>query len=143
MAVASAFESMFPFQPPLPTASNLPFQFAVAGIHTSIFMSDSVVGFSVAAIRQNAGRSAYCAPPPRPPPPAGVNAPAATLCADPIVALGNFRSARLSQVAAIAGAVIKTKTSKTAEDKINLFMCGHLDVRGKKSQKARAAQEKY
>src|SRR5215813_6414670 len=112
---------MFPFQPPLPTASNLPFQFAVAGIHTSILMSESAVGFSVAAIRQNDGRSAYCAPPPRPPPPAGVNAPAATVCADVIDALGNLRSARLSHVAAAAGTVIKTKTNKTAEDKINLF----------------------
>ena len=48
---------MLPFQPPLPTARNLPFQ-PDAGSQTSILMSESAVGLSVAATRQNAGRSA-------------------------------------------------------------------------------------
>ena len=45
---------MLPFKPPLPTAWNLPFQPA-AGSQTSILMSESLVGVSVAATRQNAG----------------------------------------------------------------------------------------
>src|SRR5688572_19807544 len=91
---------MFPFQPPLPTAWNLPFQ-PDAGSQTSILMSDSLEGVSVAATRQKAGRSLNGLPPPRP---AGaVNAPAATGCAIVIVASGSFNDDRLSQVAALAG----------------------------------------
>ena len=60
MPAASAFVSMLPFQPPLPIAWNLPFQPA-AGSHTSILMSESADGLSVAATRQNAGRSVNCA----------------------------------------------------------------------------------
>src|SRR4051812_25491680 len=92
---------MLPFHPPLPTASNLPFQFA-AGSQTSILMSDSLVGLSVAATRQKAGRSPNWAPPARPPPPAGANAPAATGSAAVIVALGSASVARLSHDAADA-----------------------------------------
>ena len=46
-----------PSQPPLPTAWNLPFQ-PSAGSQTSIRISESGVGVSVAVTRQNAGRSA-------------------------------------------------------------------------------------
>ena len=46
-----------PAQPPLPTAWNLPFQSA-AGSQTSTLMSESLVGLSVAATRQNSGRLA-------------------------------------------------------------------------------------
>src|SRR2546428_12123246 len=47
---------MLPLKAPLPTARYLPFQ-PDAGIQTSILMSESLDGFSVAATRQNAGRS--------------------------------------------------------------------------------------
>src|SRR5688572_10631055 len=93
---------MLPFQPPLPTARNLPFQPAT-GSQISILMSDSLVGFNVAATRQKAGRSAnglVALPPPRPG--GAVIAPAATLCAIVTVASLNLRPLRLSQVAACA-----------------------------------------
>src|SRR5579859_335208 len=45
---------MTPAHPPLPTAWNLPFQFA-AGSQISTLMSESAVGVSVAATRQNSG----------------------------------------------------------------------------------------
>src|ERR1044071_5882131 len=99
---------MFPFQPPLPTASNFPFQLE-AGNHTSILMSESGVGFTVAAIRQKAGRSLNCAPPPRPPPPAGAKAPAATVWAMVTVASGSFRAARLSHGDAAAAKAVNTR----------------------------------
>src|SRR5580698_10394647 len=90
-----------PVQPPLPLASNFPFHPA-AGSQSSILMSESALGFSVAATRQNAGRSLNTAlgSPPRPRPlPAGtVNAPAATDCARVIVVCGKERPLRLSQV---------------------------------------------
>src|SRR5688572_18029901 len=100
---------MLPFQPPFPTIRNLPFHTVPpvapsargAGSHTSILMSDSAVGLSVAATRQNAGRSANGLPPPRPP--GWVKAPAATVSTVVTVACGNASEARLSQVAAAAG----------------------------------------
>src|SRR5439155_12670589 len=86
--------SMFPFQPPFPTASNFAFH-PDAGSQTSILISESAVGFKVAATRQKAGRSSYRGAAPRPP--AGtVNAPAATDCAIVIVVSGNLSEARLS-----------------------------------------------
>src|SRR6478672_10497446 len=89
-----------PFHAPLPTAWNLPFQFA-AGSQTSILMSESADGVSVAATRQNAGRSVMAFP--RPPRPPGTsNAPAATGCAIVIFASGSVSEARLSHVAAFA-----------------------------------------
>src|SRR5262249_50561675 len=104
---------MFPFQPPLPTASNLPFQLD-AGNHTSILISESLVGFMVAATWQNAGKSVNCAPPPRPPParppPPGENAPAATDCAIVMVVSGSFRLARLSHGAADRATTLSCKT---------------------------------
>src|SRR5262245_16673976 len=48
---------MAPAQPPLPTAWNLPFQ-PDDGNHTSILMSESGEGTSVATTRQKAGRVA-------------------------------------------------------------------------------------
>src|SRR5215472_17535946 len=122
-AVASALLSMLPFQPPLPVASNLPFQLD-AGIQTSILMSESAVGFSVAAIRQNAGRSPNGFSPPRParPPPAGLYAPAATASAVVIVAFGSFSDARLSHVAAEAGSATKIRDSNTTHDRMTLVI---------------------
>src|SRR5213593_4139490 len=116
---------MFPFQPPLPTASNLPFQFD-AGSHTSILMSESGVGFTVAATRQNAGRSPNCAAPPRPPPPAGANAPAATDCANVMVVSESLSPARLSHEAADTGRTLKTRTKRKADDKTSLVIVGYL-----------------
>ena len=101
---------------------EFPIPVVVAGIHTSIFMSESFVGFTVAAIRQNAGRSANCAPPPRPPPPAGAKAPAATACADVIVVSASFNAARLSQGAADAGITLTRRTSNTADDRTILLI---------------------
>src|SRR5437870_12788863 len=114
---------MFPFQPPFPTASNFPFQFD-AGSQTSILISDSLDGFNVAAIRQNAGRSLNCAPAPRPPPPAGANPPAATVCARVTVVSGSLRAARLSHGPAAAGRV----TSEVSEnDQSHLVICRVVD----------------
>src|SRR5688572_20553896 len=90
---------MLPFQPPLPTAWNLPFQ-PDAGSHSSILMSDSLVGVSVAATRQNAGRSANGLAPPRPP--GWVKAPAPTGWAIVTAPLLSLAVARLSHVAAAA-----------------------------------------
>ena len=64
-------------------------------------MSESLDGVSVAATRQNAGRSVIArrVPPARP---VTENAPAATGCAIVIVVFGSARAATLSHVAAIA-----------------------------------------
>src|SRR5262245_15288849 len=115
-AAAIAGYEMLPAQPPLPTAWNFPFQPAV-GIQTSILMSESLVGFTVAALRQNEAISANgdgafprpprpaAAPRPRPSPRSaagGVNAPAATVCALVMVTFGSARAPRLSQGAEAA-----------------------------------------
>src|SRR5688500_3247045 len=74
-----------PLKAPLPTAWSLPFQLA-AGSHTSILMSESPDGFSVAATRQNAGGGfAACALGA----PSGVNWPAASASASVTVPFGN------------------------------------------------------
>src|SRR6266404_8219245 len=81
-AAASAPAPMAPDHPPLPLAWNLPFQAAsVAGIHTSILISESLDGRNVAATRHDAGRS----------PSAGARR------AEVIVVASSFRLARLSQ----------------------------------------------
>src|SRR5688572_9523121 len=109
MPAASAFVSMLPFHPPLPVAWNLPFH-PEAGSHTSILISESGDGLSVAATRQNAGRSANCAPPPRPPPCGGVNAPAATGCAIVIVASCSLSDESISHDCAATGRAFKSTT---------------------------------
>src|SRR6202795_1621966 len=93
-----------PAQPPLPADSNLPFH-PDAGSQTSILISESVVGFKVAATRQNAGRSLKATTGGGPPavPPGGANSPAATGCASVIVVFGRANDARLPQVAAQQG----------------------------------------
>src|SRR5204862_6128901 len=89
---------ILPALPPFPTASNLPFH-PHAGIQTSTLMSESAVGFTVAASRQNAGntenRDAFCA---ALPPPGALKPPAGTSSASVTVAfcsVANF--SRLSQ----------------------------------------------
>src|SRR5579862_3682570 len=67
---------MTPAQPPLPTAWNLPFH-PLAGSQTSILMSESLVGVSVAATRQNSPSALYGFRP-RGGPSGGWNVPAAT-----------------------------------------------------------------
>src|SRR6266705_3036012 len=102
---------MVPAHPPLPTAWNLPFQ-PDAGIQTSILMSESLVGFSVAATRQNAGSALNAAPgPPRAA--GGVNSPGPIGCANVMVVSGNVSDARLSQVAAAAGTESAVATQPT------------------------------
>src|SRR5579863_4569994 len=95
---------MEPAHPPLPTASYLRFQF-VSGIQISTLMSESGVGFSVAATRQNGGSSLSAAvralaegsPGPGRKPSGGVNSPAATDCASVMAASGRANLASASQ----------------------------------------------
>src|SRR5271165_90836 len=47
-----------PANPPLPMPCSLPFQ-PVSGIHTSILISESVVGLAMTTTRQNAGTPLY------------------------------------------------------------------------------------
>src|ERR1700722_2448613 len=102
--------AIVPVNAPLPTAWNLPFQFA-DGIHNSILISESLDGFSVAVTRQNAGRAVrVCAAArARVAPSAtagGANARASTVRASVIVALGSVNDAKLSHgwAAAVAEA---------------------------------------
>ena len=86
---------MAPLNAPLPTAMNFPFQPA-AGSQTSILMSESCVGFNVAATRQNAGSDrngcAFAAA-------GGVNEPASTPTASVIVVAGSVRFDNASHAA--------------------------------------------
>src|SRR5262249_29582129 len=106
--------------PPLPVPRNFPFQFAATGIHSSILMSESLDGFSVAWIRQSAGRFANWLPPralapPWPPlPDGGVSAPGATFCASVIVVFRRDSLARSSQAVAACAGLTKSITSKNA-----------------------------
>src|SRR5262247_3127508 len=105
---------MVPAQPPLPTAWYLPFHPAL-GSQTSILMSESDEGVSVAATRQYAGSISGGAPagaPPRPaagivaassarpaPRPAGdggTNGPAGTTVASVIATFGSFSAVRFA-----------------------------------------------
>src|SRR5579859_1335767 len=92
---------MDPANPPLPSPRYLPFHPA-SGSHTSILISESLAGLSVAATRQNAGRF-LVATAGMPNAGGATNAPASTCCAKLIVVSGSFNAARLSQVAAMAG----------------------------------------
>src|SRR2546430_9451270 len=84
---------MLPPKPPLPTAWNLPFH-AWAGSQTSILMSESDEGVSVAATRQKAGNWLNCGT--AGPVPARVNPPAGTVWAKVIEVFGSVRDDRLS-----------------------------------------------
>src|SRR5215469_13702353 len=84
---------MLPAQPPLPTAWNLPFH-ASAGSQTSILMSESDEGVSVAATRQKIGSWLNCGT--AGPVPGRVNAPAGTVCAKVIEVLGITRDDKFS-----------------------------------------------
>src|SRR5579872_825914 len=95
---------MTPAKPPLPSPWNLPFH-PESGIQTSILISESGVGFTVAVTRQKAGSSLYleaAAPGKFAAAPDGVKAPASTTWASVMVVSGNFRLLKLSHVAATA-----------------------------------------
>src|ERR1700722_4198336 len=105
---------MFPAHAPLPTDSSFPFHpgpvpdrgAPVAGIQTSILISESAVGLSVGATRQKPGRSATFGG--REPGNAGMapggnmSCPAGTDWAKVTVECGSGSFARLSQVPAAA-----------------------------------------
>src|SRR5688572_10575904 len=100
---------MVPLKAPLPTARYFPFQFA-AGIQSSILMSESLEGRSVAATRQNAGsargRSASV--------PGGVNGPAGRASASVIAVFGSASIATSAQEPAAARAGTgRTAASRT------------------------------
>src|SRR4029453_8239560 len=128
MPAASAFVSMLPFHPPLPVAWNLPFQ-PEEGSHTSIFMSESGDGLTVAATRQKAGRSVNCAPPPRPPPCGGVNAPAATDCAIVMVASGSLSDESISHDCAATGPALNTRSAGRIAKRMRDLMIYLLSAR--------------
>src|SRR5580704_10014485 len=97
---------------------NFPFQ-PDAGIQTSILMSESVDGFSVAATRQNAGRplTACTKAVGAGVPPAAmgiVNARASTTRASVIVVFGSASDAKLSHVWAAAWVATGAATSSAA-----------------------------
>src|SRR5215510_6931101 len=117
---------MMPAQPPLPTAWYLPFH-PSDGSHTSILMSESDEGASVAAMRQCAGsiRGGGAGAPPRPagaaaaggaPParPGWTNGPAGTASAVVIVVLDSFSDFRSAHgVAASAGLAMAALTRRS------------------------------
>src|SRR5882672_11015529 len=81
---------------------NFPFQ-PVLGIHTSNLMSESAVGLITPVTRQKAGDSLKGAAEPV----GGVNAPAATACANVIVVFVNLRPVSFSQVCAATDLELK------------------------------------
>src|SRR3990172_2860048 len=122
---------MAPLQPPLPTAMNFPFQPDV-GIQTSILMSESLDGLSVAATLQNAGsclKTAFCcaAPWPMPGMPGSENSPAATDSTKVIVAFSRDNVFKLSHVAAYAPDAIN-RTANRPKPKLRRFMVSLLIV---------------
>src|SRR5215469_8446386 len=104
-----------PDQPPFPMPMNLPFQ-PEAGIQTSNLMSESGVGLTSTATRQNAGRLVNGGP-------GilvglgGVNVPAGSTLARVMVVSGSARVARLSHVAESAEGAVRTEAAeKTIND---------------------------
>src|SRR5271166_4532458 len=97
---------MLPAHAPLPTDSSFPFQ-AESGIQTSILISESLVGLSITATRQNggsfeklgAGNPGNVGTTPG----GSESCPAATVSAKVTVACGRARLAKFSQVAAARG----------------------------------------
>src|SRR5574338_19272 len=92
-----------PTHAPLPVPSNFPFQFS-SGSQTSNLISESLVGFDVAATRQNAGRSLKLGGGPNKPARLGrVNPPAGTFSASVIVVFGRLSEESFSQSWAATG----------------------------------------
>src|SRR5215218_8959543 len=111
---------MLPAHPCPPIASSLPFHApldpaAAAGIHTSMLIAESLDGRSVAATRQNAGRSAYGAGAPRRRRVAGgTNAPAATSVACVTAPLRKAVVESDSQDEAASRAGVETRSAHNA-----------------------------
>src|SRR5262245_998656 len=108
---------MVPAQPPLPTAWNLPFH-ARAGSQTSILMSESEEGLSVAATRQNAGNWLNCCAAAGPVP-GRLNPPAGAIWAKVIEVFGSARDAKLSHDAAALSAcpsIMSISARRTTHD---------------------------
>src|ERR1017187_2932979 len=113
---------MVPAQPPLPTAWNFPFQ-PDSGSQTSIWMSESLVGFSVAATRQKAGSSLYWRAAAAVTP-GKLNSPAWTDRASVIVESGSASADRLSHEAATA--TIGARTAAVSRNHLLFFMASLL-----------------
>src|SRR5260370_42232645 len=99
---------MLPAKPPFPTPWYLPFH-PVAGIHTSILMSESAAGLISAVTRQKAGTSLNTAGFG-----AGLgasNAPSATTRAERIGGAGSLKALKLSHGAAKPGGLTQRNTS--------------------------------
>src|SRR5262245_56508657 len=107
---------MVPAQPPLPTAWNLPFH-VWAGSQTSILMSESEEGVSVAATRQNAGNCLTCCTAAGPVP-GRLNPPAGTIWAKVIDVFASARKDKLSHDAALSGrrSITSISARRTAHD---------------------------
>src|SRR5687768_9064205 len=112
---------MLPAHPPLPTPRNFPFQ-PCAGIQTPILLSESRVGVSVAATRQNA--NSFAAAGGTAPPGRGENWPAPTTIACVTVTFASDSDRRLSQVAADAGdaSVSTAMTAAAAQAMVEILM---------------------
>jgi len=99
-----------PAQPPLPRPMNLPFH-SDAGIHSSNLMSESLVGLTSTATRQNAGKLSRGRPG-KLPGLGGVNLPAGSGFARVMVVSGRESVARLSQVAPATGGPQKKEAAR-------------------------------
>ncbi len=117
---------------------------AAAGSHTSMLIAESLLGRSVAATRQNAGRSAYGAGgPPRPLPVAGgTNAPAATSWASVTVPLRNAIVDSVSHAAAAAtGGVTSSSASRRPTTRSTLLpIASDRAIRARKHESAKDAR---
>jgi hypothetical protein len=91
---------MDPAKPPLPTPCNFPFQ-PEAGSHTSNSIWESLEGWMTPVTLQKAGKLGIAGDL------GGVNEPAGMDCAEVIVVAGRLSCARLSHVAAAAGALVQ------------------------------------
>src|SRR5207253_1075828 len=111
---------MTPAQPPLPTAWNFPFQ-ATAGSQTSILMSESDDGVSVAATRQKAGSWLNCGT--AGPVPGRVNPPAGTIWANVIEVVESARDDMLSHdAAAVRACPSIISARRSAHDPVTIFI---------------------
>src|SRR5919198_5184914 len=120
---------MVPAQPPLPTAWNLPFH-AWAGSQTSILMSESEEGVSVAATRQKAGNLLNCGT--AGPVSGRLNPPAGTIWAKVIEVFGSAKDDKLSHDAAASSArpsIMSISARRTAHDPpVTVFIAPSSEV---------------
>src|SRR5689334_5245069 len=100
-----------PFQEPLPTAWNFRFQ-PVIGIHTSILISESLVGRSVALTRQYATFPLV----------------AAIVCAEVICEFGSARELRLSHEAAAKVVLVRDTKSNEQANKTDVTIKSCVEV---------------